>query len=542
MTREQVTAGALVVAAAIVLAVAVGLPPPTSRPTLGQAAVAAAPAAGSWTCVTGAADGTDDLRVLSAVPSTADQPSTVRLREYGGGEVVVDEMVEVDPATTVVRQVDAGSSGLSTQRWSGAPAVAGRVWWSRSDRRPTGVADGPCSSASSDRWVLPALSTGGGDVAELRLANPHATDAAVAVRLLGTDGTSEPVGLANVAVPAGEVVTLELNEVAPERAELAAEVVVRSGRVVVEGLQAANAAIGGVDGLSAVTAAPRAASTWSFPWFEDREGAAAAVSIVNTGDATSVVSLSLQTDDGGRAAATEPVEVLPGTVRRVPLDGLTEGSGPLAGLTLDVQDGPPVTAAVVMRFGPTAVPAGERLGAETDPVAEDGEEGAAPDDAAAGPRSGLAVLDGATAPADEWVLFGATSPGRDVVAVLANPTGAPATVTVDLAATEPDAEAGTQRLLDLAPGSHVVVPLDGGDGETVTVLVRASLGSVVAALRGVQLEGPLYVSGPLGVPATAAPTVVGELRVLRDPTLLQPALDDRGTADEATAGQGRTGQ
>lgn len=570
MRRALVTGGVLVLAALVVALLAIALPGRPAPSVLGRAPVPAVPDAGSWVCVAGATDGADDLRLVAAVPASATDTSRVDLRQYADGEVTSEVVDVVQPGTALEREGADGTSGLSVQRWSGAPLAAGRVWRSRSGERPPGVVAGPCVGTSSDRWVLPALSTAGGDVAELRLANPYRTDAAVGVRLLGPEGAEEPVRLANLAVPAGEVVTVVLNEVAPERGDLAAEVVVRSGRVAVEGLQATNRAIGGVDGLSLVAASAEPASTWSFPWFEDRPGVEASAVVANTSDEPSVVGVSLQTADGGRAAGIEPVEVPAGSVRRLPLAGVLGDAGPLAGLTLDVEEGAPVTAAVVVRYAEGAVPAGEQLSSDgpapgsDDPGVDDptvdepaddqtagddtagdvtaGQDTAGEDaalgDAVAGPRTGLAVLDGATGPADEWVLFGAASGERDVGLVLSNPTGAPAEVDAVLVTPVGVQEPEGLRELRLEPGTTRVVALDGSQlGATVAVLVRASEGAFVAALRGAQLDGPLQVTGPLGVPSTRWAPTGGDRPLLAEPGLLRPGGPLSG--DGSAAGGGR---
>lgn len=525
----------LLLAVVVALLTALVTSLPTSATTAvdeaAQVPVADAPVAGQWTCVAGGGDGASDLRVVAAVPERSDQPSRVTTRVHADGGVRTRGVDLVQPGAAVELPLDVAEEGFSTHRWGGGPAAVSRVWRVVRPGRPVGVVEGPCVTETGDRWVVAGLSTDGGGTAEVVIANPFATDASVAVELLGPAGRERPVRLENLSVPRGGSLTVPLNEFAPQRGDLAAEVLVRSGRVVVEGVQSLNAAIGGIDGIALVPGVTRPSSTTMFPWFEDGPGVEAVLSLANPGDEPAIVGVSLQTPEGGQAAGIGLVDVPAGATRRVPLDDVLGGGSPpaqptglgdtrRAALTVDVEEGADVVAVVSLRYGEGAVPA-----TGPGPTSEDGQP-------LAGPRTGLAVLSGTPQPDTGWVVVGGPSSGRTVVLQLSNPSGAPSVV--DVTVWTP---VGAQRPPELqgieVPGGGVrELPLDAHLlGATSASFVRAREGTVVAGMRSHNLGGPLGVAGSVGVPvATWAATSFGRA-VREDRSLLNGPPPLPGTAD-----------
>ena len=113
---------------------------------------------------------------------------------------------------------------------------------------------------------MPGLSTAEGGSAQLYLANPFEADASVSITFTTPTGPVAPILLENVSVPGASVAAIELGEYIPRQADIGVTVTTRSGRVVVEGVQRLDPAIGGIDAVALVRAGPRLSTTWTIPW------------------------------------------------------------------------------------------------------------------------------------------------------------------------------------------------------------------------------------------------------------------------------------
>lgn len=232
--------------------------------------VAAGPAAGgAWYCAAGAVGDDDELHVLTAAPPGPDSPSDTEIRALDGTTTRVATQ-PVFPGSA--RLTDLGTDEVqgdavgSAVRWWDHPTATSRVWEIDGGEAASGLVSGPCASAPSPTWYVPGLSTAGGGTARLYLVNPFASDASVSISFTTPTGPEQPILLENVSVPEASVEVIELNEFIPRQADIGVVVETRSGRVVVEGVQQLDAAIGGVDAVALVRAAPRLAETWTIPW------------------------------------------------------------------------------------------------------------------------------------------------------------------------------------------------------------------------------------------------------------------------------------
>ena len=231
--------------------------------------VAAGPAVGgAWYCAAGAVSETDELSVITATPTSATNPADTEVRALHGRSTVV-ATIPVFPGSARltglgVEGVDGASVGAAV-RWWDEPTVASRVWRIQG-QGPSGLVSGPCASRPSPTWYIPGLSTAGGGTAQLYLANPFATDASVEISFTTPSGPEAPILLENVSVSSASVTVVDLSEYIPRQADIGVRVQTRSGRVVVEGVQRLDAAIGGVDAVALVRAAPQLSETWTIPW------------------------------------------------------------------------------------------------------------------------------------------------------------------------------------------------------------------------------------------------------------------------------------
>lgn len=475
------------------------------------------PTAGSAVCAVGdARDGTALTAVAARPPGLGSGPSETEVLAFEDGETRRSSLPTLFPGADG-RTSPSGGQGLGTwARWRNAPVAVTREWaWTDAEDLPDALVAGPCAPPFSDTWTVPGMSTVGGEEARLRLANPYRTDATVAVRFLTPEGVEEPLILRNVSVPARSVREIEVNEVLPERADLAAVVEVATGRVAVEGYQLARAAIGDIDAASLLAAAPAPAEEWTVPYVVDGEDAASWLWVANPGERTATVELSLHGPDGGEVpAGLGEVTAPPGTLTRVDLRGTFPEDVP--------------SAAVTARSGgvPVAVSAGFRL---TGPDATN--------------RTYTVQL-GADTTDRSWVVSGGSPDGRLERLRLVNPGSEDATVDVGLfngtVLDEPD---DLQDLEVPAGSARTVALTDHLEGvRRWSAFVRSEGGRVVVGRvgRGGSESTSRFVA-VLGVPGGRWTQPASSLVGRHEPGLVVRLDTDPDTGDGPPTAQGTAG-
>ncbi|MDX1510393.1 MAG: DUF5719 family protein [Nitriliruptorales bacterium] len=371
---------------------------------------------GSWYCAAGDTnEGRTTSVVFAPVPSDDMEPTDVIVSTFGAGERDPGSETRVLPEDVRVDELPPGRDSIGVAaRWWGRPAVLSRVWRVGGSDFPSGWVAGPCEPSPSINWFVPGLSTDGGGQAQLILANPFDSSATATVTLATSEGLLQPRRLGNLHVPDGDVLRIELNEFAPEQADLGVIVRVRAGRLVAEGVQSFNAAIGGVDGVTLVKAAPATALSWTIPWVEvadrvgsdeegDEDGVDSWVWVTNPSTEAAEIELTLHTDTGTAPpvigsedieepaapatspppdsgsptatpspvaqpspgppidlpdpeAASETLRIEPGAVRRIDVAELLPGGTGVAGVTVtSTNDVPIVVSAGTIRRDPAAV-------------------------------------------------------------------------------------------------------------------------------------------------------------------------------------------
>jgi hypothetical protein len=344
-----------------VLAVDVVAPPPDPAEQVAVEPAAITPVAGTSTCAVGDGREGTDLAVSVARPGElADGPAELEIVGFEGGEERRRPAPPLFPGIHAFAAVDGGEEQATSVSWRGGPVAVERTWQLReADELPPGTVAGPCPSTVSDRWVVPGMITVGGSEARLRVANPFASDATVAVGFVTPEGPEQPLALQNLSVPARGTLELDVNEFLPERADLSAVVRILSGRAVVEGYQLTRAAIGDIDGASLLAASTAPSETWTVPWVSDSEADDAWLWVVNLGDRPAPVELTLHTEDGGiPPAGLSEVTVAPGQLRRIDLRGTLPEGVPTAGVTARSDGAPIHVSGVVQRRGADAAGSG----------------------------------------------------------------------------------------------------------------------------------------------------------------------------------------
>ncbi len=371
--------------------------------------------------------------------------------------------------------IDEVTPAASVVRWRDGAVAVHREWrLDGLDGYPPSLVAGGCATSAAGTHVVPGLSTQGGDEARLRLANPHLSPASVAVRVATPAGLEAPLALRNISVPPRSVRELVLNDTLPERADLAALVEVTSGRLAVEGLQVARAAIGGVDGATLLASALSAGESFTVPWLQDDGAHSSWLWIVNRGERTATVELTLHTEGGGELPlGLSQVSVPEGELRRVDLTGTFPDDTALVALTARSNGVPILVSGGVRR-------------ADEDPA-----------------RTGLSIQLAASS-SGRWVASGRAGGERREQLVLVNPEGEPAVVDISLFAGLQSSSPEALQLLEVPAGSRRVVDLTGSlpAAGGWTAFVTAREGAVVVGRIGVsQGDGPLDL---VGIPAVSS--------------------------------------
>ena len=379
-------------------------------------------------------------------------------------------------------------------RWRDAAVAVSREWRVEDlDLLPSATVAGGCAASATGTHLIPGLSTLGGDEARIRLANPHGSPASVAVRFATPGEIEAPLILQNLSVPPGTVREVIVNDVLPEREDLAAVVEVTSGRLAVEGVQIARAAIGGVNGASLLQATTTPAEDWTLTWLGDDDDTTSWLWILNTGERTAAVGLTLHTSEGGEVPlGLAEVSIPAGELRRVDLTGTFPEGVVRVAVTARSNGVPIVVSGGVVRRTSTA------------------------------DRTGISVQLGVASDA-RWALSGVGTPQRREQLRVVNPEADPAVVDIAVfdgsLLTEPDAlqsvevPAGTVRDIDLA--EHL-----SGVG-VWSVVVTARSGAVVAGRLGSDGgAGPLHLVAVPGIPSSSWRVTGSGLRPVHRPGLV----------------------
>jgi hypothetical protein len=397
--------------------------------------------------------------LVEEVVTTTSLPSV-----FPGGDVRFTALQADDLAATSVRWRDAAVAVSREWRVEDVPAL------------PAGTVAGGCTASAAGTHLVPGLSTTGGNEARLRLANPHRSPASAAVRFATPGDPEAPLVLQNLSIPPGAVREVIVNDVLPERDDLAAVVEVTSGRIAVEGVQLSRAVIGDVDGMSLLAATTDPAEDWTITWLADNDTSSAWLWVLNTADRTAAVELSLHTPEGGEVPfGLSEVSVPAGELRRVDMTGTFPDEVDQVAVTARSNGVPIVVSGAVSRTSGASERTGVtvQLGAQSDP---------------------------------RWVVSGVGVEGRAERLRIVNPEGEPAVLDVAFLEGVRVRTPEELRGLELAPGSTTVIELGSYVSASApwTAFVTAREGAVVVGRLGADTgDGPLHLVASPGVPSSS---------------------------------------
>jgi hypothetical protein len=494
-----------VVGAAVLGLTFVGGPLPEPDPP--PAVEEAQPASGSWVCPVGDGREGTELRTITARPLGAgDEPAEVDLEVFDGGERTAIVVPRLFPESATSRSPSLGPEAAVGATWRDGPATLHREWTladGGDDEFPPGIVAGGCVQPLSDRWIIPGMVTSGGSQSILRIANPFRSDATIGLRFVGTDGPIAPLALRNLSVEGRSTLEIDVNEYLPERDDLTAIVDVASGRVAAQGVQLVRSAIGGIDGVSVLDAAPEAAETWTVPWVVDRDYADTWLWVYNPSDRVAPVELSYHLEDGGDLpVGLSEVLVEPGQLRRVDLRGTFPEEGQILSVTAR-SDGAPVVVSGAVEI-----------------TSEDVE------------RTAFTVQLGVPSSDTSWTVSGGPTAGRVEQLHLVNPGSEAAVATVSLftgATIERPEEMTSVRVP--AGGRTILVVADGQtERDAWTAFVSVDEGELVVGRVGGAGEGPRNQVAVPGVPSSTWGVETAGVDLVRTDRMVQRLRTSLGIA------------
>ncbi|GAB2983383.1 DUF5719 family protein [Nocardioides montaniterrae] len=235
---------------------------------------------------------------------------TVQIQADGRhGKLGRNVPAQVDAGSSRPRSFPAGTATILTASGDAAPGlVAGR--------RDASAAPA-CTPPSYDEWYV-GLGASASNDSVITLSNPDGGQAVVDIELIGMQGPIEAESLRGMVVPGHTVLTVDLAHQSPTRATFAAHVVVSRGRAGIS-VQHRYDRLGGAPVLTDVVPPQLTASTSNLllgASVGDR-----ALYLANPGDSQAEATVRvLNNDSVFTPTGSQPVDVPPQTVVRVPLD------------------------------------------------------------------------------------------------------------------------------------------------------------------------------------------------------------------------------
>lgn len=464
---------------------------------------------GTWYCAVGDTSAGTSLEFTGTAVAARRSGSWIRLETFADGSAsTIDEEVRIVRGQVQHWTPPAGTAEMGTvASWRDGPALLARTWRRGVLGEPAGIVHGPCESEPSTSWFAPGMTTIGGSVARVVIANPFDTDAAVSIELFGQAGRETPELLKNVGVPARSARTIVLNDHVPEREHVGAEVTVRAGRVVAEAWQSVDPVVGGVAGVGLVKLARTSAERWTVPWLPGGSSESW-LWVANPEDRQA--ELSVVAHGGAEALATSApgeISVPPGSAARIAVSDLLPEGATSAGFTVSSENGVPVV-----------------VGSATRVTSGDVD------------RTGFAVQLGHADLSRFWAVPASAATGRGAVLHVANPAAREAEIEVRIAA-----DVGLLSPPELA---SIVVPAGGtaqvdlgpfvGELSEHTVIVEATRGAIVASIHSYERRGRLALVIHRGVPNQVWSPAGPLANVERDGSLSRRIGTSAGPATERT--------
>lgn len=404
-------------------------------------------------------------------PATTTAPTTTTPATSTTRPAPVSKVVDV-PAQS---RIDVRVGDIASSQLAGAVVEVdgGEVAVEHQITGGLGRSVAPCSTTASSTWSFPWGVTTRGNRELMVFMNPFPDDATVDISFATDEGVRDTGRFQGFIVPGRSVVGAYIDEDVTRKAQVSAQVTVRSGRLIVDRIQTFN----GTDGREGITLSlgvPAPAYEWIFPVGETGPGLTEQVVVYNPSEDVAEVEVEVRLDDPNAEAPPEPFE-------------LTVPPGRYSLLDLHAEERVPAGAghAIVVRSLNEVPITAERVNSASDPA----------------PRSGVTVTSGSPLGAPTWYFpGGGPTPERDEYLVLFNLSeDTPRTFSVTgLADGQTVAIQDLQRQTIPAFGRVVIRLGDHIARERLAVVITAD-GAIVAE-RGLYRIGGGGMSQAMGIP------------------------------------------
>jgi hypothetical protein len=334
-----------------------------------------------------------------------------------------------------------------------------------------GKATAPCSATTSSSWSFPWGVTQRGDHDLLVFMNPFPDDATVDITFATDEGLRQTVRFQGFVVPGRSVIGAYVDQDVTRKDQVAAQVAVRNGHLVVDQIQTFDGSDGRT-GLTVALGAPRGAPAWVFPDGLVSAGLSEEIVVYNPSSrAVAEADVNVLLDDPDEHGTPEPFELeIP--PRRSTIVHLQDEDR----IPKDVGHS---TYVVSMNGVPVIA---ERFVSGTSPA----------------PRKGVAATMGSPVAGPTWYLpGGGTSSSRDEFVTIANPSEH--TVHWRIRGLANGRDLPIEGLQDIALASGARVSVRIGDH-----VQRDPLGLLVTASGPVVVERGLYRVGGSGISQSMA--------------------------------------
>jgi hypothetical protein len=174
----------------------------------------------------------------------------------------------------------------------------GGVAVSQTLQSPSGWAEAPCQSSTSQQWYFPSGVTTGSNALFVSLFNPTSTPDVVDLSFTTTKGVVHPINFQGIVLQAGQT---QVESVAPfvqDQGSIATTVTTRTGRLVATELQVLT---GNGSGLSIVPGTPRVERQWAIPQAAEVSQGTSSIDIFNPGPTAEEVTVRTALGSGALA-------------------------------------------------------------------------------------------------------------------------------------------------------------------------------------------------------------------------------------------------
>ena len=160
---------------------------------------------------------------------------------------------------------------------------------------PSGWAQSPCQSGTSQQWYFPSGTTAGSNNVYTALFNPTSTPDVVDLTFVTPSEVLHPISFQGIVLQPGQTQVENVGSYVQNQQAVATTVTTRTGRVVASETQVFS---GSGAGLAIVPGSPHPESRWSIPQSQEVSMGSTSLDIFNPGSTTEAVTVSTRLASG----------------------------------------------------------------------------------------------------------------------------------------------------------------------------------------------------------------------------------------------------